>query len=80
MENDAHPNPPTEKRRQFFTSGARCLALGGIVSFAAMQERKRRRLANDPNCIKLETCSDCVELGAGCQKTKAENFRAEQKK
>lgn len=77
MKNEGPPNSSPTPRRQFFVAGARCLALGGIASFAALQEIKRRRLAGDPHCIKLETCTDCVELGAGCQKDKAQKFRAE---
>jgi len=66
------------KRRDFFATGMRCVIVGGIGSFAAMQEFKRQRLVNDPNCIKLETCSQCIELPAGCSLDKAENFRVEQ--
>jgi hypothetical protein len=80
MKKEIQPEAASTNRRKFFAAGARCLALGGIVSFAAMQEWKRRRLAGDPNCIKLETCSDCVELGAGCQKDKAIRFRAAEQK
>ena len=68
----------TTKRRDFFATGMRCVIVGGIGSFAAVQEMKRRRLIGDPNCIKLETCSQCIELPAGCALDKAENFRAEQ--
>ena len=66
------------KRRDFFATGMRCVMVGGIGAFAAMQEAKRRRLVGDPNCIKLNTCQDCIELAAGCQKDKAERFRSEQ--
>ncbi|MCB1229832.1 MAG: hypothetical protein KDN19_06180 [Verrucomicrobiae bacterium] len=78
MENETPPSSSSavSGRRQFFASGARVLAVGGMASFAAFQEWKRRQLCDDPNCIRLNTCSDCVELGAGCQKEKAKEFRA----
>lgn len=65
------------KRRDFFTIGMRCVIVGGIGSFAAVQELKRRRLVGDPKCIKLDTCTDCIELSAGCQKDQAANFRVD---
>ena len=71
-------SPASPDRRKFFATGARTLAAGGLAAFVALQEVKRRRLAGDPNCIRLDTCSDCVELGAGCQLDKAEDFRARQ--
>lgn len=67
----------TAKRRQFLSAGVRCLAFGGVGAFVAMQEWKRRRLAGDPNCIRLNTCADCVEFSGGCTKDKAEAFRAQ---
>ena len=45
-----------------------------LAAFAGWQEVKRRRLANDPNCLKLTVCSDCVEFGR-CTKPKAQNAR-----
>ncbi len=63
-------------RRQFFSAGVRCLGFGGVAAFAVLQERKRRRLADDPNCIRLNTCADCVEFSGGCTEDKAEAFRA----
>ena len=36
-----------------------------------------RRLKNDPNCIRLYTCNQCVEFATGCQLPKAENFRSQ---
>jgi len=76
MEQPPQPKATPTKRRQFFAIGMRTVIIGGIGSFALSQEAKRRRLANDPNCIRLDTCQDCVELPAGCTKDKAENFRA----
>ena len=70
---DALPNHPTN-RRGFFISAARSAALLALAVFAAWQETKRRRLAADPNCIKLLSCSDCVEFGR-CPKPKAQSAR-----
>ncbi len=80
QESDPRSDPDTDttSRRQFFSVGVRCLAVGGLASFTAIQVIKGKRLAGDPNCIRLNTCSDCVEFSAGCQKDKAENFRAGQ--
>jgi len=64
-------------RREFLATGARLFAVGGMAAFAAAQAKKGERLADDPNCIKLFTCSDCIELPNGCQLPKAQNFRAE---
>ena len=61
-------------RRGFFVRAARSAALLGLAAFAAWQETKRRRLENDPNCIKLSACSDCVEFGR-CIKPKAQFVR-----
>lgn len=77
MDNESQVKPTTPARRQFFAIGMRTLIIGGIGSFALTQEAKRRRLANDPNCIRLDTCTDCVELPSGCRKDKAETYRAE---
>lgn len=80
MENSSETPPHLQatKRRQFVNAGARCLALGSIATFAAFQEIKRRRLDGDPSCIKLHTCTDCVELGSGCKKEKAVDYRTQQ--
>jgi hypothetical protein len=77
MDQPTPPQATPTKRRQFFAIGMRTVIIGGIGSYALSQEAKRRRLANDPNCIRLDTCQDCVELPAGCSKDKAENFRAQ---
>lgn len=68
------PLEKSESRRQFLLAGGRLLALGGLASYAAGQEIKRRRLLTDPNCVKLYGCEQCVELG-GCTRPKAERFR-----
>ena len=70
------PAPTAPDRRRFFALGMRGVALGGIAAFVAMQEFKRRCLIGDPNCVRLNTCSDCIEFSAGCSKDKTENFRA----
>jgi len=61
-------------RRRFLVSGTRHALLAGLGGLMVVADAKRRRLANDPNCIRLWTCADCVEFG-GCAKTKAERFR-----
>lgn len=61
-------------RRQFLKAGTRYALLGGLGGLVVAGETKRRRLANDPNCIRLLTCADCMEFG-GCAKPKAEDFR-----
>ena len=61
-------------RREFFITSARSAALLVLATFAAWQETKRRRLANDPNCVKLLSCSDCMEFGR-CMKPKARSAR-----
>lgn len=66
-------------RRTFLATGARLFGIGGMAAFAAAQAQKGQRLANDPNCIKLFTCSDCLELPNGCQLPKAQDFRAANK-
>jgi len=74
MSNEA--DPTKKGRRDFLATGARLFAVGGMAAFAAAQAQKGQRLANDPNCIKLFTCSDCLELPNGCQLPKAQDFRA----
>jgi hypothetical protein len=57
-------------RRGFFTAAARSAALLALATFAAWEETKRRRLANDPNCLRLSVCSECIEFGR-CTKPKS---------
>lgn len=64
-------------RRQFLKSGMRYTLLTGLASLAVVGEVKRRRLANDPNCVHVWTCADCIEFGA-CVKPKAQDFRQTQ--
>lgn len=61
-------------RRSFFTTAARSGALLVLGAFAGWQELKRRRLANDPDCIRLNTCAECVEFNR-CLKPKALDAR-----
>jgi hypothetical protein len=62
-------------RREFMATGVRWVAVGGMATLATAQAYKTRRLAGDPNCIRLNTCNDCIELSSGCQLTKAQAFR-----
>jgi hypothetical protein len=63
-----------ENRRQFFSRGARYLALGGMAVYVGGQVIKTERLQGDPECVRLHPCVACAELG-GCGKPKAEAFR-----
>jgi hypothetical protein len=67
------PRDPLD-RRQFLRSGTRYALLAGLGGLIVTGEAKRRRLGDDPNCIRVWTCADCVEFG-GCTKSKAEDFR-----
>ena len=62
-------------RRSFFVAAARSGVLLALATLAAWQETKRRRLATDPNCLKLAGCSECVEFGR-CTKPKAQSVRS----
>ena len=66
--------PTLLDRRHFLKSGMRGVLLTGLGALAVAGEAKRRRLENDPNCVHIWTCGDCVEFGA-CAKPKAEDFR-----
>jgi len=67
-------NSPSN-RRQFLNASARYVILGGLATYAVSQGLKAGRLVADPNCVKLYSCSDCVEF-ARCTKTKADDFRS----
>ncbi len=69
------PEPGQSSRRELFASGARLLALGGMAAYAVTQSIKTHWLENDPNCIRLYTCNECVEFAAGCSLPKADKFR-----
>lgn len=71
----AHARPPVPvNRRGFFVAASRSAAFVALAAFATWEEAKRRRLANDPNCLKLSGCADCVELGR-CPRPRAESAR-----
>jgi len=61
-------------RRRFLKTGTRYAMLASLGGLAVAGEAKRRRLENDPNCIRLWTCADCAEFG-GCTKPKAATAR-----
>ena len=63
------------RRRDLLNAGARTLLLGGLAAYFAQQRQRAARLANDPNCIRLDTCSDCIEFG-GCSLPKSVAHRA----
>lgn len=67
-------NQRPSTRREFLTAAGRSVALVVLAVFAGWQEVKRRRLVNDPRCVKLKVCSDCLEFGR-CAKPKAEEAR-----
>ena len=67
------PHRPVN-RRGFLVAWARSAALVVLAAFAWWQDAKRRRLANDPDCIKLSACTDCLEFGR-CTKPKAQAAR-----
>lgn len=69
---------PETDRREFIATGTRWIAIGGMATLATAQAYKSKRLAGDPNCIRLNTCADCIELSSGCRLTKALAFRQEQ--
>jgi hypothetical protein len=64
-------------RRQFLQAGTRYALLSALGGLAVAGELKRRRLADDPNCVRLWTCTDCVEFGS-CAKPKAQDFQQAQ--
>lgn len=69
-----NPDPADHDRRSFLATGVRCLVIGGFAAFVLAQENKRRRLALDPACLRLDSCADCIEFG-GCGKPRAVVFR-----
>ena len=73
--NPSHPTPPPddagpESRRTFLSGMVRVAGLGSLAALVAGQELKRRRLVDDPECIRPNVCADCVEFG-GCDLPKA---------
>lgn len=68
------PSTPTN-RRGFLKASLRAAVLTLLGWFAVAQETKRRRLADDPRCIRVSACQDCFEFG-GCGKSKAVETRS----
>lgn len=66
-------------RRQWIAKAARSVIMTAMAAFGIGQVYKARKLANDPNCVRLYTCNDCVEYG-GCELDKAVAFRETQEK
>ncbi len=79
MIHTAKPQNEKMSRREWLPRCVRAGCLTAMAVFGVGQVYKGRRLANDPNCIRLNTCNDCVEFG-GCKLDKAETFRESQKK
>ncbi|MDC0325257.1 hypothetical protein OAM01_00705 [bacterium] len=74
--------PPQDKavsRRAWIPQCIRGALLAGMAAFGIGQVYKGQRLATDPDCIKLTTCTDCVEFG-GCNLDKAAASRISQGK
>lgn len=69
-------NETSSDRRQFLSTAVRTVAFGAIGAYTIGQHVKRERLANDPNCVKIHTCAQCIEFG-GCELPKAESARHE---
>jgi hypothetical protein len=68
---------PDPRRREFLRGAARFLMLGGLGAYFIQQRQRAALLANDPSCIKLNTCSDCIEF-SGCSLPKSHTHREEQ--
>lgn len=66
-------------RRQWIAKAARSVIVTAMAAFGVGQVYKARKLANDPNCVRLYTCNDCVEYG-GCELDKAVAFKNSQDK
>lgn len=64
----------SSSRRDFLAASGRSVVLLALAVFAGWQEMKRRRLADDPECLKVSVCSDCLEFGR-CARPKARETR-----
>jgi hypothetical protein len=73
------PSQNSLPRRQWIAKAARSVIMTAMAAFGIGQVYKARKLENDPNCIRLYTCNDCVEYG-GCELDKAVAFRQSQDK
>ena len=69
-------NPSTFNRRELLESVVRFGFLGAAGVFTVQQLRRAERLKDDPTCIKLDTCNECIEFG-GCSLPKSVNYREE---
>ncbi len=65
-----------KSRRDFLGTGARVLAFGAFGTYAIAQATKRKRLENDPDCVRLPSCYTCLEF-SGCELEKADKARTE---
>ena len=73
------PGATQLSRREWLGRLVRTACLSVMAAFGVGQFIKARRLANDPDCIRLYTCQDCIEFG-GCDLEKAKLFRTSQEK
>lgn len=62
-------------RRHFLASIARVGLLGAMGTYFVAQRIKFNRLLDDPDCIIVSTCKQCVEFG-GCELPKSDLARA----
>lgn len=65
-------------RRKFLGASARFAVVGGIIAFVLAQEQKRRRLENDPACVRLNPCEECGKFQL-CALPKAKDARSSQR-
>lgn len=61
-------------RREILNAGARTLMVGTLLAYFVQQRERGKLLANDPSCIRLDTCTDCIEFG-GCSLPKSHAHR-----
>ncbi len=80
---DLQPTPPAHQsiservlaRRDLLHGGARVALVGGLFAYFLQQRKRALLLVDDPSCVKLETCAECIEFG-GCTLPKSEDHRA----
>lgn len=68
-------NGRTFARREMLHGAARLFLVGGLFTYFVHQRKRSLMLTGDGNCVKLETCSDCIEFG-GCDLPKSHDHRA----
>ena len=61
-----------KNRREFLQSCARVLGAGALISFAAAQVAKEKRLRYDPKCVRITPCSECPKSQACTQSSRLE--------